>query len=191
MRDYLNKIPKEILTVENIKQDIKVLHKVSIAGVLILWFSAALILSVAVPFWNYEKMVTVLLGVMAAMLLVMGIILCISPLRGRKITSKKITIVSDWLVDIKEKSEYVPGVRYGRRRGYYEFCFAKGGKYKLYTDIYGENNYKWSKMYAMSNQGIYNYAHIDDEFYLVLLNEKKSQIILIYNKKLFDFKENQ
>ncbi len=190
MGDYLNKIPKEILTVENIKQDIKEMHKVGVAGVLILWFSAALICGAAVLFWNYEKTVTVLLGVMAVMFLGIGIILCVFPLIGRKITSKKLTIISDWLVDIKEKSEYVPGARYGRRRGYYEFCFAKGGKYKLYTDIYGDNNYKWSKMYAMSNQGIYNYAHIDDEFYLVFSNEKKSQILLIYNKKLFKLKEN-
>ena len=42
----------------------------------------------------------------------------------------------------------------------------------------------------MSNQGIYNYSHIDDDFYLVFSNDKKNNLLLIYNKKLFDLKEN-
>lgn len=92
----------------------------------------------------------------------------------------------DWLVDIRED------LGYARRHQepYCEFCFAKSGSYRLRHKDYTNENYKWSKMHNMSNKGIYNSPQIDDEFYLVFLNEKKNNLLLIYNKKLFELKEN-
>ena len=122
MSEHLNKIPKETLTIQNIKQDIKEIYKPSIP-------------------------IFFVFGILGAILLLLA---------G-------------------------------------EFCFAKGGKYRIYLHTaasFENRHYKWSKMYNMSNQGIYNYSHIDDDFYLVFSNDKKNNLLLIYNKKLFDLKEN-
>lgn len=186
MRDYLHEIPKETLTVKNIKQDIKEIYKPSVTAFLILSILGAILLLITKDVWNDIKIASIFFAVIGLTSVAGGIIALFMPLMGRNITSKKLVIVEDWLVDIREDIEY-------RHRGpdqpYYEFSFAKGSKYRLYLNVYGNENYKWSKMYAMSNQGIYNYSQIDDDFYLVFSNEKKNNLILIYNKKLFDFKE--
>lgn len=187
MRDYLHEIPKETLTVKNIKQDIKHMYKMNIVPVLLLGFLSWLMLVCAKELWEDIKIAAIFLCVVALMGIVGSVAILFLPLMGRKITSKKLVIVEDWLVDIREDIEYR---HRGPDRPYYEFQFAKGSRYRLYPDIYGDNNYKWSKIYAMSNQGIYNYSQIDDDFYLVFSNEKKNNLILIYNKKLFELKEN-
>lgn len=187
MRDYLHEIPKETLTIENIKQDIKDMYKMNIVPILLLGFLSWLIFICAKELWEEIKIASIFFCAAGLAGIVGSVAILFLPLTARKITSKKLVIVEDWLVDIREDIEYR---HRGHDRPYYEFCFAKGSKYRLYPDVYGDNNYKWSKMYAMSNQGIYNYSQIDDDFYLVFSNEKKNKLLLIYNKKLFELKEN-
>ena len=186
MHDYLHEIPKETLTIKNIKQDIKEIYKPEIVPALLLLLLSWLLYICAKELWDETKIASVFFGAGGLLGIVGSIVILFLPLRGRKITSKKLVIVEDWLVEIKEKCEH--GGKYSR--AYYEFCFAKGGKYVMYKNVAGafeNNHYKWSKMYNMSNQGIYNYSHIDDDFYLVFSNEKKNNLLLIYNKKLFEF----
>ncbi len=185
MKDYLHEIPKETLTIKNIKHDIKKMHETSIAAFLVLVVFGVIFLLIANEMYTELKIYATLLGIGGVIFVVCGVLILFIPLLGRRITNKKLVIVEDWLVDIREESEY-----YGRRRrSYYAFYFAKGGKYKLYPNYYGLDNYTWSKIYNMSNQGIYNYSQINDDFYLVFSDEKKNNLILIYNKKLFELKE--
>lgn len=189
MSEHLNKIPKETLTIQNIKQDIKELYKPSITTFLVLAILSTILLLLAGEFWAELKIMAIFLAIIGILGVVAGIYALFIPIIGRKITSKNLVIVEDWLVEIKEKIEH--GGKYSR--AYYEFCFAKGGKYRLYmhtATTFENRHYKWSKMYNMSDQGIYNYSHIDDDFYLVFSNDKKNNLLLIYNKKLFDLKEN-
>ena len=189
MSEHLNKIPKETLTIQNIKQDIKELYKPSVFAFFVLVSMGVILLLLAGEFWDELKIMTIFFVVMGILGVVGGIYALFTPIIGRKITSKNLVIVEDWLVEIKEKIEH--GGKYSR--AYYEFCFAKGGKYRIYIhtiDSFENRHYKWSKMYNMSDQGIYNYSHIDDDFYLVFSNDKKNNLLLIYNKKLFDLKEN-
>lgn len=172
MRDNLNEIPKETLTIQNIKQDIKELYKPSVSIFFVFVIMGAIFLLLAGEFWDELKIMTIFLVVMGISGVVGGIYALFTPIIGRKITSKNLVIVEDWLVEIKEKIEH--GGKYSH--AYYEFCFAKGGKYRLYMHTaatFENRHYKWSKMYNMSDQGIYNYSHIDDDFYLVFSNDKK------------------
>ena len=176
MKDYLHEIPKETLTIKNIKQDIKEKHKTSIGASLLLVVLGTILLIAAKDMYTYIKIYSIFIGVTGVASIFSGMFILFLPLIGQKITNKKLVIVEDWLVDIGEEVEY-----YGRSsRRYYKFCFAKGGKYLVYPDDYYNENYK------MSNQGLYNYSQINDDFYLVFSNEKKNNLILIYNKKLFE-----
>ena len=190
MSEHLNKIPKETLTIQNIKQDIKELYKPSISIFFVFGILGAILLLLAGEFWDETKIMSIFASVAGGAMIIFGAVILISPLIGRRIATKKLVIVEDWLVDIREDIGYS---NYRHRSPYHEFCFAKGGKYRIYLHTaasFENRHYKWSKMYNMSNQGIYNYSHIDDDFYLVFSNDKKNNLLLIYNKKLFDLKEN-
>ena len=190
MSEHLNKIPKETLTIQNIKQDIKEIYKPSISIFFVFGILGAILLLLAGEFWDETKITATFAGVAGVTMIVGGAVNIISPLMGRRIATKKLVIVEDWLVDIREDIGYS---NYRHRSPYHEFCFAKGGKYRIYlhtTASFENRHYKWSKMYNMSDQGICNYSHIDDDFYLVFSNDKKNNLLLIYNKKLFDLKEN-
>lgn len=186
MKDYLHEIPKETLTLKNIKCDLKAIYKGYLTAFFVL-FPFALIW-VKVTQWICEDKIYDKLGyvfwLMPATFFALSVTFLIEYIKGVRGLNKKINIVSDWLIDI---TEYTPTRRYSRP--YYSFAFAKYGTYQLYMGGY-EKNYNWSKMYSMSNEGIYNYSHTDDDFYLVLSGGKKPHILLIYNKKLFELKEN-
>lgn len=188
MRDYLHEIPKETLTVENVKQDIKNIYKSNIGLFVVLVMFGTLLLLIGSWIWADIKIAAIFFVVAGLAGIIGGIISLFTPLMARKITSKKLVIVEDWLVEIKERVEYAGKYT----RPYYEFCFASGARYTLYMGAayaFENRHYKWSEMYNMSAQGIYNYSKIDDDFYLVFSNEKKRNLLLIYNKKLFDFKD--
>ena len=58
--------------------------------------------------------------------------------------------------------------------------------YGWYRIPYGEN-YSWSSKHNMMESSVYNCSNIGDEFYIVSFNKKK--IALVYNTKLFEFKD--
>ena len=189
MREYLHEIPKETLTTEHIKQDIKDIYRFDIGVFVMLVMLGSLLMLIGSWIWTDIKIAAIFFAVVGIASIIGGIFFLFRPLIARKITSKKLVIVEDWLVEIKERVEYAG--KYSHP--YYEFCFANGGKYMLYMNsaaYYDNKYYKWSKMYNMSAQGIYNYSKNDDDFYLVFSNEKKNNLLLIYNKKLFELKND-
>ena len=66
MSEHLNKIPKETLTIQNIKQDIKELYKPSISTFFVLVILSTILLLLAGEFWAELK-------IMAIFLVVIGI----------------------------------------------------------------------------------------------------------------------
>lgn len=187
MKDYLHEIPKETLTYQIVRKELKksLLH--DIAPMLIFTALSILFLILAMNFeYDVEPILFYFIWFCAIVFCVAAIAIIIYYIKLFVQFNQKTTIVTDWLVDIKDSVELHAGYNHRRARPYYEFTFAKYGKYRLYTDVHGNTNYTWSKMYAMSNEGVYNYSNIDDNFYLVVTNDKKPQILLIYNQKLFE-----
>jgi hypothetical protein len=41
-------------------------------------------------------------------------------------------------------------------------------------------------VYALSDEGVYNYARIDDEFYVISVGKHKN--LVAYNKRMFELK---
>ena len=190
MKDYLNEIPKETLTLKNIEYDLKQIYKGYLTAFLFLL--PFVFIWVLVAKWicedaqhKFEYFFWAIPVIFASL----PILFLVEYIKGTCNLKQRINIVSDWLVDLVDIDEVQPvGTMCLAHKVYYSFHFAKFGEYRLNAQSHECNNYKWSKMYAMSDRGIYNYSQLDDEFYLVLSNNKKPQILLIYNKKLFEFK---
>ena len=53
------------------------------------------------------------------------------------------------------------------------FCFYQGGRYQI----------------GIGDGSVENYSSIDDEFYLIFINEKKPKIQAIYSCKLYELEE--
>ena len=104
MSEHLNKIPKERLTIENIKQDIKEIYRPSISIFFVCVILGAIFLLLAGKFWDELKIMAIFAGVAGVTMIVGGAVILISPLIGRRIANKKLVIVEDWLVEIKEKN---------------------------------------------------------------------------------------
>ncbi len=190
MKDFMNEIPKETLTVQNIRDELKQGYKKTFGVVVLLSVVSALLLIMAI---NISKETSVkylsfyYTWIMTGLVMLCTVCFIIWYIKAIVQLKQKITIVTDWLVDMREYTDLHSGFHH-RHKYYTVFTFAKYGTFRLYTDIYGNTNYTWSKMYAMSNQGVCNYSNIDDEFYLVITNDKKPRILQIYNQKLFELK---
>ena len=65
----------------------------------------------------------------------------------------------------------------------YRLLFGGLGEYKILNGQY----YGSSQIYEMNEQGVFNRASAGDEHYLVLCGEN---IALVYNRKMFEYKEN-
>ncbi len=87
------------------------------------------------------------------------------------------TISTDWVVD---KLPRVISRYYNSRPN--TLVFARGGEYYI-----PDNNYKWSKLYAMNDESVFNSTKIDDDFYVVSSGKYKN--ILAYNKRMFELVE--
>ncbi len=68
----------------------------------------------------------------------------------------------------------------GRRP--YIIRFRTSGSLKL-NETDGDY-YRWSKMFCMGNEGVFNYAHIGDDYYVVAMD--KSGVNMAYNAKMFE-----
>ncbi len=64
--------------------------------------------------------------------------------------------------------------------------FARYGEYYV-----PEKNHQWSKMYPLSAHGEYIYAMDGDEYYLVLSKPHSGKILLAYNAKLFELESEK
>lgn len=88
----------------------------------------------------------------------------------------------------KKDPGYLKAERYGMA-----FAYMLSKPYRLYFTSYDEyqipkgDNYKWSQMYSMSSEGVFNCAIDGDEYYLVVIDNKKA--ILAYNTKHFELRD--
>ena len=79
-------------------------------------------------------------------------------------------IKKDRLMRVAKEREYR---RKGPDREVTVFYFYQGGRYQI----------------GMGDGSVENYSSIDDEFYLVCINEKKPEIEAIYSCKLYELEE--
>ncbi len=102
------------------------------------------------------------------------------------IHSDKFYIVTDKMVGCKAK----------RIRPYTILSKSQSIPFTLIFDSYGKygisehKNYSWSKRNALKDEDVFNCSDIGDEFYLVIMKiNKKEEIAMAYNSKLFQFEE--
>lgn len=173
---------KEILTRDIIKQEFRKQQIWNAKGALI-----AFILSIALLcFMLYLFFINLINGVeslfMIAVSLFLVFVCCFAlykTVKNSLLADKdKFYITKDKLIRTEEK---IVGRRLNRPYGLY---FAS---YGLYSVLIWKHHYSWSKLYHMSDDGIYNTALLGDEYYLVIAEEKN--ILLAYNTKLFELKD--
>lgn len=95
-----------------------------------------------------------------------------------KIKKGEFELVNDWVVD------KLPKIHGGRYRQYRPntLIFARNKEYGIPEGV----NYEWSQLYSMSDDSVYRYAEINDDFYVITVGKKKN--VLAYNKKMFELK---
>ena len=180
-------IPKETLTRDNIRRDLRRKLWKSL-----LWLALAVLLLVALvyliaanpvflistvngrldlPGWVYAVVIPVLLGftVWQTWLVICGF-------------RHKLYIVKDVLIS-SEEERYVH-VRTYLPRTCVTLHFSGYGDYEV-----PEKNYPWSKEYPMTAEGVYRTSFDGDEYYLVLSRPHSGKILLAYPAKYFTMEE--
>ncbi len=177
---------KEIITMDNIKHDLKY----SIKNLYITL--AFCLLFIPIYFYIIYKVLSepsltfefVLAVVCSVVIIVFFITALVSTIKSIIISTKSIDnfdIISDKLNKPEEE------IQYSARRGlrtvyhYYHLHFKSFGKYTI-----PRKNYTWSSEYSMRNKGVYETSSDGDEFYLVVSKNKSQKVLLVYNKKLFE-----
>ena len=178
---------KEILTMDNIQEDIKdsisfsfwippavfLLYTIVCAGMA---FCIILLVNLVLPNMMALKIIGIIFFAILELFLFYEIV--IKTYKNKKEIKKgDIQITEDWVVEKLPAKLYS---RYDYRP--YTLVFAKNGSYGIYKEL----NYKWSKVYALSDEGVYNYARIDDEFYVISVGKHKN--LVAYNKRMFELK---
>ena len=183
-------IPKETLTSDNIRRDLRRKLWKSL-----LWLALAVLLLVALvyliaanpvflistvpgrqgrfdlPGWVYAVAIPAVLGftVWQTWLVICGF-------------RHKLYVVKDVLIS----SEFEKGIR-PRTWTPYTDCtlhFSGYGDYEV-----PEKNYPWSKEYPMTAEGVYHTSMDGDAFYLVLTKPHSGKILLAYPAKYFTLEE--
>ena len=167
---------KDILTKERIKQDYQKQFFGSIKVVIVMPIILILLIALIVFLFSLLEFKTLFL-VMEILVLfpaVFGCYLCISTLieayKDLNIFKKdSFRIEADTLIGIEEKFLRHP----------YILEFKSFGKYCV-----PKENYSASKIYDMSDKGVFNYSNVGDTFYLIL--DAKDRILSVYNTKMFE-----
>lgn len=178
---------KDILTREKIKQDYK---SISRKGVLpLILGSISLIALLALFVYLFSRLGR--FNSFREILIIPVIILLISILisiiydtykKYKLLQNNKFYITTDKLVACEEKQTF----------GGSAFISSFSKPYILHFHSYGKycipeyKNYSSSEMFSMNDVGVFNYSNKGDTFYLVICNNK---IVLAYNTKLFEFKD--
>lgn len=121
----------------------------------------------------------------AIVVLVAGTILflfCHERYRIRKIKTGELLIVEDLLVLSYEDVERRARREYSKSVRFFVLEFQHMGPYRV-----PQQSYEWSKLYPMSDEGVFNTSALGDRFYVVYLkNARKPQPLAVYNTKLFE-----
>ncbi len=180
-----NKITKEEITAKQIKSDLKGKTKTLIA-VAVVFFVIAVIILCFVIFRKFSNIIRCALWFASLMAFSVTFATAIAALCSYN-RHKNITIVTDKLVEQaveKKKFLRIP------KEPKFKFVFENCGEYIIPEQLYGDNNYNWSKEYTISNTELYETSSIGDEFYIVKSLGKKAKILLIYNKKHFELEQD-
>ena len=181
---------KAKLTTENIKADlafrIKECYKetayyfvgfVAVALIMTLIFSLGGIIPL-------DSIVKVLLTFVGETLVLIKMAVLLLHVKTIKDTMKSLNFIeSDTLVclEIKEGHKKFFAASPLSTRTYYIFNFSKCGEYILPYEVY-----IWSQTFRMSGKGIFDQSMEGDEFYLVISNSPKKEILCAYSKKFFE-----
>ena len=168
---------KEKLTIENVKIDL--LKKTKDTSYAVIGLTAFLLLLLIIIFC-VPIIYKVLFGCLCAMVFYVVVEQIVQLINLHSKCRNADCIVKDKLIGM-EIQEHV------NSRSYYK-------TFHLYFSNYGEflipkESYKWSSMFRMSCDGVYNYSVCGDEFYLVLSKPQTGKILLAYNTKMFEFEE--
>ena len=175
---------KEQLTLKNIKKDLKAKLKNTHISLVVFAVFFAVVLGIflgIIDLGNLFFMYQALYGFLTVTLFVGMVIEIVSIIKLSSILKIKNTIVKDKLIGLEIKQHV------NRTRVYetYHLYFSGYGEYVITGD-----QYKWSSVYALSEEGTYRYCDCGDEFYLVLSKPHTGKILLVYNTKLFELQES-
>lgn len=180
------KMQKEILTMDNIREDIKesisydfwvplVVFLVYTLACAVIPYVIIFLLSFVIPNIKGLKIIGIIFFVIFELIFFYEMAKIFK--RKKEIKGGYIQITEDWVVEKLPANKYS---KYHYRP--YTLVFAKSGNYGIYKEL----NYKWSQLYALSDEGVYNYAKIDDEFYMISVGKHKN--LVAYNKRMFELK---
>lgn len=173
---------KEILTLDNVQQDIQSLIKTKLLGmsISVLLFVVLFIPFIAVVGMEGPLFFKLVIAFPPLLFLTEILVIVFNCIRLYNLLKNTDIIVRDRLVGMEEKDHRT------KRRFYttYHLYFASYGMFKFPCE-----NYSWSELYYMSDQMAYIYSECDDEFYLVLSKPHTGKIVLAYNTKMFELQE--
>lgn len=179
---------KEQLTINDIKTDLKMKNRLNYVGL----FESLFVFMVvfALSFWAFSMLrnytiFLVVVFIFPAVVLGLILVQIVDIIKLHIVLVNKICVVKDKVIGFKsnKRSRY-RGLRRRHQTHQYLLYFSGFGEYAIVDE-----HYKWSKMYAMSVESVYNSANCGDEFYLVLTKAHTGKILMIYNCKMFEFKE--
>jgi len=184
--DFMEKI---ILTNDCIKKESKCLFLAELPDAIIIFILSFPVFCLSVYLFSKDslliKVLSVFMLVISAVLILIAIMFILkSTTLFLKILKGKIYIEKSIL---NNKQEEIPGRTRAIFSQYhpYSFYFSDYGEYKIIDHSY----YKWSKVLVMNSERIFANAEIGDEFYLVISDGKKKEILFTYNTKLFEYKD--
>ena len=173
---------KEILTIENIRYDLRKQLREGLVPVcwgtgFFLLFLVLFILMIRI-----REPVVFQTGFAVLIILILDIVLAMRVYKPYCALKNPDCIVVDRLA--RKELKYRPSRSRADDRHY--LYFVSYGKYEI-----PDANYKWSELYYMGSKMVDFHADCGDEFYLVLSKPHTGKILLAYNTKMFDYQPPQ
>ena len=164
---------KEILTIQNIKTDLRKLLKDRYIE--LIEITVIFLLFVAVLLWVPIIFYKVAFGCFAAIMLCLVVAQVFDIITLHKVVDNTDYIVKDKMIS-KEIRRYMRI----RNRGYCRLHFSSYGTYMIPDESY-------SRSTIFIPKSVYENSDYGDEFYLVLSKQHTGKILYAYNTKMFEF----
>lgn len=180
---------KDILTTEIIKSDYKKEFRSSIKIVIILSIVFVLLSLLIIYLFSHLKNTLLFLEILMLSPAMVFAFICLAVIFDSykdyiTINREQFKIVTDEIIGYQEKETYISSPFLSSFSHPYILEFKSYGNYW----IPARENYTKSRNYSLTDKDVFNYTTVGDTFYLVII--KKRKILLVYNTKLFEFKEN-
>ncbi|MDO4608287.1 MAG: hypothetical protein Q4B40_03750 [Clostridia bacterium] len=171
---------KEILTKDVIKNELKTLYKFKLKKLfitLILIFTILAVVLFVILQTNENKTKTYIIMILILSVIIVNLRLFVETIYAVIVLFKnnvtEVEIINERVVEKKTSIET------NFRSKPYRLVLSNR---TLYSIPWGMN-YKWSQIYAMKDENVYNTFEINDEVYIVNVGKLKN--VLAYNKKYF------